>query len=269
MGVINVTPDSFFDGGRYFSTKQAIALAQQLIDEGADILDIGGESTRPGSHSVSSDEELSRVLPVIEFAIKADIPVSIDTSKPEVMLSAIQAGVDMVNDINALQAPGALEVIAENPVMVCLMHMQGQPETMQLDPQYADVTTEVKLFLEQRAETAIAAGVARDHIMLDPGFGFGKTLAHNLTLLRELNQFVATGFPILAGLSRKSMLGTITGHAVDDRVYASVAAALLAVGQGAKIVRVHDVRATHDAFAVFSAIDCLYPGYMTNTRQNS
>lgn len=262
MGVINVTPDSFSDGGRFDTTEKATEQARRLAQEGADILDIGGESTRPGSRSVGPDEELSRIMPVIEFALNMDIPVSVDTSKPEVIRHAIDAGVVLVNDINALQAPGALEVVADSSVMTCLMHMQGCPETMQLDPQYSDVVTEVVAFLEQRVVSAVSAGIARDRIIVDPGFGFGKTLTHNLALLRHLDQLSAIGVPIMAGLSRKSMLGTITGNTVDNRVHASVAAALLAVGQGARIVRVHDVKATRDAFSVFAAIDCIYPGFL-------
>lgn len=262
MGVINVTPDSFSDGGHYATTEKAIKLAHHLIQEGADILDIGGESTRPGSRPVGSDEELLRIIPVIEFAVSMNIPVSVDTSKPEVMRVAIQAGVDIVNDINALRTPGALEAVADSSVMVCLMHMRGKPETMQRDPQYSDVVAEVGSFLEGRIAAAISAGIAHERLIIDPGFGFGKTFEHNLLLLRQLDRFSTMNLPILAGLSRKSMLGTITGNAVNNRVYASVAAALLAVGQGAKIVRVHDVKATYDVFSVFAAIDRLYPGFL-------
>lgn len=264
MGVINVTPDSFSDGGRFDSTKKATEQVKRLIQEGVDILDIGGESTRPGSRAIGSDEELSRVMPVIEFALTMNIPVSIDTSKPEVMQVAIDAGVALVNDTNALQAPGALEAVANSSVMTCLMHMQGRPETMQLDPHYSDVVAEVVTFMGQRVAAAISAGIIRERIIIDPGFGFGKTLEHNLTLLRHLDQFSAMGLPVMAGLSRKSMLGKITGSTVDKRVHSSVAAALLAVGQGAKIVRVHDVRATHDAFSVFAAIDRIYPGFLNS-----
>jgi len=264
MGVINVTPDSFSDGGYFDTTEKATEQVERLAQEGADILDVGGESTRPGSRSVRSDEELSRIMPVIEFALGMNIPVSVDTSKPEVMQVAIDAGVALVNDINALQAPGALEVVANSSVMTCLMHMQGSPETMQLNPQYSDVVVEVISFLERRAASAIAAGIARDRIIVDPGFGFGKTLAHNLALLHQLDKIAAMGWPVMAGLSRKSMLGTITGNAVDNRVHASVAAALLAVGQGARVVRVHDVKATRDAFSVFAAMDRIDPGFLKN-----
>ncbi len=257
MGVVNVTPDSFSDGGYYATTEKAVELASRLIQEGADILDIGGESTRPGSRPVELDEELSRVIPVIEFVVDKKIPVSVDTSKPEVMRAAIYAGADIVNDINALRTPGALEVIADSSAMACLMHMQGKPETMQNAPQYSDVVAEVGLFLEQRISAATTAGISSERIIIDPGFGFGKTFEHNLTLLRQLDQFSYMNLPILVGLSRKSMLGTLTGNAVDDRVHASVAAALLAVSKGAKIVRVHDVKATRDALSVFAAIHCI------------
>lgn len=264
MGVINATPDSFSDGGHFDTTRKATEQVERLVQEGADILDIGGESTRPGSRSVGANEELSRVMPVIEFALSMNIPVSVDTSKPEVMRVAIDAGVTLVNDTNALQAPGALEIVANSSVMTCLMHMQGNPETMQLNPHYSDVVAEVMSFLKQRVASAIAAGIARDRIIVDPGFGFGKTLAHNLALLHQLDKIAAMGWPVMAGLSRKSMLGTITGNAVDNRVHASVAAALLAVGQGARIVRVHDVKATRDAFSVFAAMDRIDPGFLKN-----
>ncbi|MGG7055636.1 dihydropteroate synthase [Nitrosomonas sp. ANs5] len=254
MGVLNVTPDSFSDGGQYATTDQAIQHVNRLIVEGADMLDIGGESTRPGSQPVSLEEELSRVIPVIEFAVHKRIPVSIDTSKPAVMRAAIRAGADLVNDVNALQAPGALEAIAENSAMVCLMHMQGTPETMQNTPHYSDVVTEVQAFLAQRIDAARNAGIPAERILIDPGFGFGKTLEHNLTLLQQLDRLLALGCPILVGLSRKSMLGAITGNTVDSRLHASVAAALLAVIKGAKIVRVHDVKATRDALSVLEAV---------------
>lgn len=255
MGVLNVTPDSFSDSGQYATTDEAIQHANRLIAEGADMLDIGGESTRPGSQPVSLEEELSRVIPVIEFAVHKRIPVSIDTSKPAVMRAAIRAGADLVNDVNALQAPGALEAIAENSAMVCLMHMQGTPETMQNTPHYSDVVTEVQAFLAQRIDAARNAGIPAERILIDPGFGFGKTLAHNLALLQQLDRLLAIGRPILVGLSRKSMLGAITGNTIDNRLHASVAAALLAVIKGAKIVRVHDVKATRDALSVLEAVN--------------
>ncbi|HEU0187459.1 MAG TPA: dihydropteroate synthase, partial [Gallionellaceae bacterium] len=233
MGIVNVTPDSFSDGGRHLLRDAAVAHARQLLAEGADILDIGGESTRPGAQPVSVQDELARVLPVIEALCRDKVPLSIDTWKPEVMKQALAAGASMVNDINALQAEGALQAVAAGNCAVCLMHMQGQPQTMQQAPQYGDVVDEVVTFLQQRIAALEAAGIARDRMVVDPGFGFGKTLAHNLDLLRHLQVFAGLGVPVLAGLSRKSMLGAITGQPVEQRVYASVAAALLAVQRGA------------------------------------
>ncbi len=254
MGVINVTPDSFSDGGLYHSTDRAIEHAKLLIEEGADILDIGGESTRPGSDFVSVEEELSRVMPVIQALVKMNFPASVDTSKPQVMQQAIDAGVTMVNDVNALRAPGALEVVANKETLICLMHMQGQPSSMQKNPQYIDVVDDVMNFLQKRMDAALAAGIAKDRLVVDPGFGFGKNLAHNLQLLNRMSDFKKLGVPILAGLSRKSMLGTITGNEVGQRVHESVAAALLATVKGASILRVHDVKATKDAIAVYNAM---------------
>lgn len=254
MGVVNITPDSFSDGGRYFSVVDAVDHARLLLEEGADILDIGGESSRPGAEAVSADEEISRTIPVIEALQDVEVPLSIDTAKPAVMRAALAAGASMVNDIDALQTPGALEAVAASDAAVCLMHMQGRPRTMQQAPQYADVVAEVKRFLAGRAAAAAAAGVAPEQIVLDPGFGFGKTVEHNLELLRHLNEFTALGYPLLAGLSRKSTLGAITGRAVGDRLHASVAAALLAAERGAAILRVHDVAATRDALAVLAAL---------------
>lgn len=255
MGIVNITPDSFSDGGRYLSTQKAIQHARNLIKEGADIVDIGGESTRPGSLPVSIDEELDRVIPVLEALRDTQIPVSIDTSKPEVMKEAIKAGAFMINDVNALRNPGALEVIAQNHhIRACLMHMQGIPQNMQQQPKYIHVVDEVKDFLQQRINAAIAAGISKDRLIIDPGFGFGKTLQHNLTLLNQLNQLEIQGIPILVGISRKSMLGAITGNSVDNRLHESIASALLAVIKGAKIVRVHDVKATKDALAVHTAL---------------
>jgi dihydropteroate synthase len=255
MGIVNVTPDSFSDGGQHASTAGAIVHAQQLIADGADILDIGGESTRPGAAAVDVQEELDRVLPVIEGLRGVSVPISIDTWKPEVMRAALAAGASMVNDVNALQAAGAMEAVAGSDAAVCLMHKQGDPQTMQQRPQYQDVIAEVSAFLRLRMAAAEAAGIARDRIVIDPGFGFGKTLAHNLDLLREMETFCAMGVPVLAGLSRKSMLGAITGRDVDERLAASVAAAMLAVQRGAAIVRVHDVRETVDALKVWDAIN--------------
>ena len=255
MGIINVTPDSFSDGGRYLSTQQAITHGKALIAEGADILDIGGESTRPGSQQVSIDEELKRVIPVLEALVHSHIPISIDTSKPEVMKRAIASGAFMINDVNALRSPGALEAVAQNDhVRVCLMHMQGTPQNMQENPQYRNIVTEVKNFLQQRIQAAKAAGISQDRLVIDPGFGFGKTLQHNYTLLNQLHELTTLGVPVLAGLSRKSMLGAITGNAVDHRIHESIAATLLAVVKGAKIVRVHDVKASEEALAIYHAM---------------
>jgi dihydropteroate synthase len=255
MGIVNVTPDSFSDGGRHASTAAAIAHAHQLIQDGADILDIGGESTRPGAAYVSEQEELERVLPVIEGLHGMSLPISIDTWKPGVMTAALAAGACMVNDVNALQAEGALELVANTDAAVCLMHKQGDPHNMQQQPRYQNVTDEVNAFLRERIAAAEAAGITRERIVIDPGFGFGKTLAHNLDLLRGLESFRALGVPVLAGMSRKSMLGTITGREVGERGAASVAAALLAVQRGAAIVRVHDVRETVDALKIWQAVN--------------
>lgn len=255
MGIVNVTPDSFFDGGRHLLRDAALAHAHQLIQEGADLLDIGGESTRPGAPPVGVQEELDRVMPVIEGMRGVPLPLSVDTCKPEVMRAALAAGVSMVNDINALQQPDAMDAVAGSKAAVCLMHMQGTPQTMQQQPHYQDVLVEVLEFLRVRIAAAQTAGIARDRIVIDPGFGFGKTLAHNLDLLKRLDEFSVLGVPVLAGLSRKSMLGAITGQDVGHRVHASVAAALLAVQRGARIVRVHDVGATVDALKVWDAVN--------------
>ena len=255
MGIVNVTPDSFSDGGLHLQRDAALAYARQLIDEGADILDIGGESTRPGAQPVNAQEEMDRVLPIIEALRGAPVPVSIDTCKPEVMQAAIAAGAQMVNDINALQDSAAMKVIAASQVAVCLMHKQGNPQTMQEQPHYQNVVAEVSAFLRERIAATQAVGISRMRIVIDPGFGFGKTLAHNLALLRELKKLTELGVPILAGLSRKSMLGALTGQEVGQRLPASLAAALSAVERGANIVRVHDVRATVDALKVWNAVN--------------
>lgn len=254
MGIINATPDSFSDGGTFFELNQILVRAEVLIAEGADIIDIGGESTRPGAAPVSLTEERRRVLPALEKLAGGRVPVSIDTQKPELMREAVAAGASMVNDVNGFRAPGAFEAVANSDTAICIMHMQGEPRNMQLNPEYGDVTSDVRDYLVQRVQAAEVAGIARERIVVDPGFGFGKTLAHNLTLLRTLKAFDGVGGALLAGLSRKTMLGTITGREPAARVHASVAAALLAVQQGAHIVRVHDVAATRDALAVWQAL---------------
>lgn len=255
MGIVNVTPDSFSDGGRLHDTQVAIAHALKLREQGADILDVGGESTRPGAEAVPADEEMRRVLPVIEALARADCLVSIDTKKPEVIRAAIDAGAAMVNDVAALQAPGALEAVAASGAAVCLMHMQGDPRSMQQAPRYADVVGEVEQFLQARVAVCMASGIARQRLVIDPGFGFGKTLQHNLTLLKHLDRLAGLNLPVLAGLSRKSMLGTLTGRAVDEREFAGVAAHLIAVAHGARLVRVHNVMAMRDALAVWDAVE--------------
>lgn len=256
MGIVNVTPDSFSDGGRFFDAAAALAQAERLLDEGADILDVGGESTRPGAPEVPADEELRRVIPLIEALAGRGRPVSIDTSKPEVMRAALAAGASIVNDVWALRQPGAEEVVAASGCGVVLMHMQGTPRTMQQSPHYDDVLTEVGMFLRGRRAALLARGVAAERIAVDPGFGFGKTAAHNWALLARLGQLATEGAPLLAGVSRKSMLGQATGRVVTERLAASVAAALIAVQRGARIVRVHDVAATRDALAVLAAVGC-------------
>ncbi|MGB5080824.1 MAG: dihydropteroate synthase [Burkholderiales bacterium] len=253
MGVVNVTPDSFSDGGRYLERSAADARARQLADEGADLIDIGAESSRPGAQGISVEQELSRLMPVLAGLRDLSVPLSVDTVKPEVMLAAIDAGVAMVNDIMALRAPGALEAVAGSGVAVCLMHMQGEPRTMQREPRYGDVVAEVKAFLAARVAAAEAAGIARERLVIDPGFGFGKTSGHNFELLRNLDRIAEIGPPVLAGLSRKSSLGAIAGRGSGERLAASLAAALLAVQHGARILRVHDVGATRDALAVLAA----------------
>ncbi|HET7060843.1 MAG TPA: dihydropteroate synthase [Nitrosospira sp.] len=260
MGIINVTPDSFSDGGLYASLGQALRHAELLFEEGADLLDVGGESTRPGSIPVSVDEELRRIMPVVDGLVRMNVPVSVDTTKPEVMRAAIRAGAVMINDVNALRAEGALEAAASGDVAVCLMHMQGEPRSMQVQPRYNDVVKEVKDFLRQRLDAARASGIPDKRLVVDPGFGFGKTLEHNLELLRNLDQFADLGVTLMAGLSRKSMLGKITGNDVAARVHASIAAALLAVAKGARIVRVHDVKATREALAIYNAVNNPVPG---------
>jgi dihydropteroate synthase len=254
MGIVNVTPDSFSDGGRFLAPDAAIAHARQLIAEGADIIDVGGESSRPGAAPVAADEELARIMPVLQALRDAPVPVSVDTVKPEVMRAALAEGAAMINDITALAAPGALPTAAASDCAVCFMHMQGEPRTMQQSPSYRDVVREVKEFLAERVAAAERAGIARDRMVVDPGFGFGKTLAHNLALLRCLGDLAGLGVAVLAGWSRKSSLGEVTGRRAGDRLPASLAAALVAVQNGASIVRVHDVAATRDALAVWNAV---------------
>ncbi|MGC8517815.1 MAG: dihydropteroate synthase [Steroidobacteraceae bacterium] len=255
MGVVNLTPDSFSDGGRYLEPAQALERALALEAEGAAIIDLGGESTRPGAAPVTVAEELHRVLPVLErLRGRTSAVLSIDTSKPEVMRACAAAGADLINDVYALRAPGAIEAAAESGCAVCVMHMQGEPRTMQHAPHYDDVVGEVRAFLDERVRACRAAGITDERIVLDPGFGFGKTLEHNLTLLRRLDALRLDGLPILAGLSRKSMIGTITGKLSQERVHGSVAAALVAAQNGAQILRVHDVAATVDALKVLAAV---------------
>jgi dihydropteroate synthase len=255
MGILNVTPDSFYDGGRHADLARALAHARQMAADGADLIDVGGESTRPGAAEVPEDEELQRVVPVIEALAREDLVISVDTRRPTVMRAAIAAGAAMVNDVGALQAPGALEAVAATRAAVCLVHMQGEPGTMQAAPHYDEVVAEVRAFLIARARACEDAGIARERIVVDPGFGFGKTQAHNLALLRALPDLAAVGYPVLVGFSRKSSLGAITGRPVDERMPASIAAALAAVARGAAIVRVHDVRETVDALNVWRAIE--------------
>jgi dihydropteroate synthase len=251
MGVVNITPDSFSDGGRYFDASAAVVHAEQLAKEGADIIDLGGESTRPGAAPVSEEEELRRILPVLERI--SDLCVSVDTRRPAVMKAALAAGASMINDVDALSAPGALEAVVPTGCAVCLMHKKGEPATMQRDPHYDDVVAEVKSFLKQRIEAARAAGIAAERIVVDPGFGFGKTASHNLELLRSLRELLQLKQPVLAGLSRKSTLGKLTGKPVEERLAASLAMALLALQGGATILRVHDVKETRDVIAVWQA----------------
>ena len=254
MGVVNVTPDSFSDGGHFLQARVAVDHARRLIDEGADLLDVGGESTRPGAAPVALDEERRRVLPVIEALAGAGVPLSVDTQKPELMREAVIAGAALINDVNGFEAPGALEVVAGSDCAICIMHRQGDPRTMQKAPQYSDVVAEVDAWLRQRAAAAVQAGIARERIVLDPGFGFGKTLEHNLALLRGLKVLAAAGYPVLAGLSRKSMIGALTGRPVGERMAGSIASALLAAQGGAAILRVHDVAATRDALKIWQAV---------------
>ena len=261
MGVLNVTPDSFADGGRYAGAAAAVERGVEMAGEGAAIIDVGGESTRPGAADVDVDEELARVVPVIEqLVVRVAVPISVDTSKPEVMRAAIAAGASLVNDVKALQAPGALEAVAGTGAAVCLMHMQGEPRTMQVAPSYADVVADVKRFLATRVEACLAAGIGRERICVDPGIGFGKSAEHNLALLAAIDRLAEPGLPVLIGVSRKSLVGIITGRPPEGRLAGSVAFAALAVMGGAAIIRAHDVAETLDAVKVASALKCAASG---------
>ena len=258
MGIVNVTPDSFSDGGQFLELPAALARAQELVAEGAAIVDVGGESTRPGAQPVDDDEELRRVIPLIEhLAGTLAVPVSVDTRKPAVMRHAIAAGASLVNDVSALAAPGALAAVAESSAAACLMHMQGEPRTMQDAPHYDDVVGEVRTFLRERVAACERAGIPRSRLVVDPGFGFGKSLEHNLALLRGLPQLASDGLPVLAGLSRKRMITALTGHADGDRLAGSLAAAVIASINGARIIRAHDVRETVDALRVVAEASAL------------
>jgi dihydropteroate synthase len=254
MGILNVTPDSFSDGGRYQALEFAVERAEQMIKDGVDIIDIGGESTRPGSPSVPVDEELRRVMPAIYALRELGYALSIDTCKPEVMREAIIAGADMINDINGFRAPGAIEAVRDSDCALCVMHMQGTPQDMQANPAYGDVVADVIGFLRERVEALLTAGVAHDRVTIDPGFGFGKSVEHNYALLRSISHMESElGLPVLAGVSRKSMIGAVTGRSVEQRLAGSLGGALAAVAQGARIVRVHDVAETVDALKVWQA----------------
>jgi dihydropteroate synthase len=259
MGIVNVTPDSFADGGHFIDGRAARAHCDRLVHDGADVLDIGGESTRPGAAMPDLAEELARVMPVLRHAVTLGVPVSVDTSRPEVMQAALDIGVDIVNDVRSFHRPGALGVVAAYPLVgVCLMHMRGEPGVMQASPEYEDVLGDVRSFLSRRLDEVVARGIGAERIVLDPGIGFGKTAAHNLELLARQRELLPIGRPLLLGWSRKSTLGAITGRAVGDRLAASLAAALAAVAQGASILRVHDVAATVDALKVWRAAGLLH-----------
>jgi dihydropteroate synthase len=255
MGILNVTPDSFSDGGRFLARDAALEQARRMAAEGAALIDVGGESTRPGSQGVSVQQELDRVIPVIEtLSAELSLPLSVDTSKPEVMQAAVRAGAGLINDVNALRSPGALQAAAQAGVPVCLMHMQGEPRTMQANPEYSDVLKDVLEFLGQRTAACEAAGIPRDRLLIDPGFGFGKTLHHNLYLLKHLERFQALGLPVLVGISRKSMIGTLLDKPADQRLYGSLAAAVLAAERGASIIRVHEVGPAVEALKIVAAV---------------
>ncbi len=255
MGILNVTPDSFSDGGRFYDREQAREQALRMQEDGAAIIDIGGESTRPGASNVTVQQELDRVVPLIETLVTVlEVPISIDTSKPEVMRAAVEAGAGMINDVYALRREGALETAAALEVPICLMHMQGEPRSMQQSPEYLDVIEEVGRFLLEQAVRCEQAGIQRRHLLLDPGFGFGKRLEHNLSLLKHLSHLVESGYPVLVGMSRKSMIGTVLDQPVEARLHGSVAAATLAAWLGAKVIRVHDVKATVEAMKMVAAV---------------
>ncbi|HUH39484.1 MAG TPA: dihydropteroate synthase [Castellaniella sp.] len=253
MGIVNVTPDSFSDGSQHFQTDQAIAHAQRLIDEGADLLDIGGESTRPGAQAVSVEQELDRVMPVLQALRDCGLPLSVDTCKPAVMAAVLDIGVDMINDVMGFEAPGAIQAVANSDCALCVMHMRGQPRTMQDAPVYQDVVREIRDYLGARAQALRQAGVAAGRLVLDPGFGFGKTVQHNYAVLARLRDLRIADYPLLIGMSRKSMIGALTGRPADQRLGGSIAAALAGVALGAHIVRVHDVADTVDAIKVWMA----------------
>jgi len=256
MAILNVTPDSFSDGGRFVTADAALARARIMVEEGADIIDIGGESTRPGAQAVSLQEELDRVIPIVRIlSSELAVPISIDTSKAEVMVEAVNAGAGLINDVMGLRTPGALEAAARSSVPVCLMHMQGEPRTMQQAPVYQDVVADIERFFEERVAASVAAGIPRERLLLDPGFGFGKTLEHNLSLLNHLDRFSRLKLPLLVGISRKSMIGAVLdGAPVGQRLYGSLACAVMAVERGASIVRVHDVKPTVDAIKMTAAV---------------
>jgi len=255
MGIVNLTPDSFSGDGMAADCDRALRHAQAQIAAGADLLDVGAESTRPGAQPVSVEDEIARLLPVLAGLRGCGVPISVDTYKPEVMRAALAAGADMINDICGFADPAAIEAVAGSDCSVCIMHMQGEPRSMQAAPHYGDVVDEVGAFLAERAAACEAAGISRDRVLLDPGFGFGKSLLHNLELFRHLPQLGAMGWPLLVGVSRKSMLGAITGKAIEERLAASVSAAVLAAQRKAAIIRVHDVAATRDALAVWAAVE--------------
>jgi len=255
MGILNITPDSFSDGGRFLGRDQAIEQALLMQEEGAAIIDIGGESTRPGADPVPVEQELERVIPVIEALVpELEVPISVDTSKPEVMREAVSAGAGMINDVYALRHEGALEAAAALEVPVCLMHMLGEPRSMQQEPQYEDVVSDVNKFLLQQVERCVAAGISRQRLLLDPGFGFGKTLANNLSLLKHLPELVSEGMPVLVGMSRKRMIGNVLDLPVEGRLHGSIAVATLAAWMGARIIRVHDVQQTVEAIKMVDAV---------------